>query len=218
MAAACVAALSLAVCGTASAASAAPAGPIGNPAACPWLNPHLPIAQRVAMVMKKMTIGNEITLVEGHGMKPYAGTQPAIPSLCIPQFGLEDGPNGVGDGLKGVTNLASGASLAATFSPKLAFEYGQVIGAEQATKGSAVDLGPTVNIDRDPRWGREFESMSEDPQLAAMIGVAEIHGIQSEGIIAQVKHYAVYNQETNRNTPKDSNANRVRTTSNMTPP
>ena len=66
-----------------------------------------------------------------------------------------------------------------------------------------VDLGPTVNIVRDPRWGRAFESYSEDPYLTGEIGSADINGIQSKRVMAQVKHYAVYNQETNRNTPAD---------------
>ncbi len=194
---------SLAACGTAHAAQAKPAVPAGMPAGCPWLNPHLPIATRVAMIMRKMTIGEEIWLVAGHGTRPYVGNIAGIPALCIPPLGLEDGPNGVGDGLTLVTNLPSGASVAATFSRKLAYEYGQVIGAEQAAKGSAVDLGPTVNIDRDPRWGREFESLSEDPRLAADLGVAAIRGIQIQGTMAQVKHFDAYNQETYRNTPKD---------------
>ncbi len=172
-------------------------------AACPWLNPHLPIARRVAMLMRKMSLADELNMVAGHGMRPYVGNISPIPALCIPALTLEDGPNGVGDGLTGVTQLPSGASLAASFSRRLAFKYGQVIGAEQAAKGSDVDLGPTVNILRDPRWGREFESLSEDPFLAANIDVAEIRGIQSQGTIAQVKHFAAYNQETNRNTPLD---------------
>lgn len=172
-------------------------------AACPWLNPHLPIARRVAMLMRKMSLADELNMVAGHGMRPYVGNIAPIPALCIPAFTLEDGPNGVGDGLTKVTQLPSGASLAASFSRRLAFKYGQVVGAEQAAKGSNVDLGPTVNILRDPRWGREFESLSEDPFLAAQIDVAEIRGIQSQGTIAQVKHFAGYNQETNRNTPED---------------
>ncbi|MGC8551110.1 MAG: glycoside hydrolase family 3 C-terminal domain-containing protein [Acidobacteriaceae bacterium] len=200
---AAVAVFCVAICGTANAAPAKPAGPVGTPADCSWLNPHLPIAKRVAMLMKKMTVAEEINMVEGHGTHPYVGNTPQIPSLCIPSMGLEDGPNGVGDGLKGVTNLPAGTVVAATFSPRLAYEYGEVIGAEQAAKGSAVDLGPTVNIDRDPRWGREFESFSEDPRLAAVLGVAEIRGIQSTGTMAQVKHFDAYNQETYRNTPKD---------------
>ncbi len=198
-----IVALSLAFAGSACAAPAKPSGPTGTPAECPWLNPNLPIAQRVAMILRKMSIADEITMVEGHGMSPYVGITPANPALCIPALSLEDGPNGVGDGLTGVTNLPSGASLAATFSRQLAYAYGQVIGAEQAAKGVDVELGPTVNIDRDPRWGREFESLSEDPKLAAELGVADIRGIQSQGTIAQVKHFDAYNQETYRNTPKD---------------
>lgn len=197
------AAFSLAVCGAANALPAKAARPSGSSATCPWLNPHLPIATRVSMLMQKMTIEDEILLVEGHGAQPYAFNQPAISALCIPPFTLQDGPNGVGDQLTGVTDLPAGASLAATFSPKLAYEYGQVIGAEQAAKGSDVDLGPTVNIDRDPRWGREFESLSEDPQLTSEMAVAEIRGIQSRGTMAQVKHFDAYNQETHRNTSQD---------------
>ena len=193
--------LCIAGCGTAIAAPPKPAGTVAD---CPWLNPHLPIAKRVAMLMKRMTVAQEISMVAGHGTKPYVGDTPAIPSLCIPSIGLEDGPNGVGDGMKDVTNLPAGTAVSATFSRKLAFEYGRVIGAEQAAKGSAVDLGPTVNIDRDPRWGREFESLSEDPTLAADIAVAEIRGIQSSGTMAQVKHFDAYNQETYRNTPENN--------------
>ena len=79
-----------------------------------------------------------------------------------------------------------------------------MIGGEQAAKGTTVDLGPTINIVRDPRWGRAFESVSEDPYLAGTMGAADIRGVQSTGTMAQVKHLAVYNQETNRNTPSDN--------------
>ena len=202
-----LAALGLAACGAKHSmprkTANAVAGPVGTPADCPWLNRQLPIARRVAMIMSKMTLAEEIGLVEGHGMHPYVGDIVENAALCLPPMGLEDGPNGVGDGLTGVTQLPSGASLAATFSRSLAYRYGQVIGAEQAAKGAAVDLGPTVNIDRDPRWGREFESLAEDPRLAGALAAAEIRGIQSQGTIAQVKHFDAYNQETNRNTSKD---------------
>ena len=66
-----------------------------------------------------------------------------------------------------------------------------------------VNLGPTVNIDRDPRWGRSFEAYTEDPFLNSAITVAEIDGVQSQGEMSQVKHYAGDNQETNCNTPAD---------------
>ena len=77
-----------------------------------------------------------------------------LPQLCIPSMGLDDGPSGVADQLTGVTQLPAGVALAATWEPSLATGYGAVIGAEEAGKGASVDLGPTVNIDRDPRWGR----------------------------------------------------------------
>jgi beta-glucosidase len=110
---------------------------------------------------------------------------------------------GVADQLTGVTQLPAGVGLAATFNPSLARQYGQVIGNEELGKGAAVNLGPTINIDRDPRWGRSFEAFTEDPFLNAALGVSEIKGVQSTGEMSQVKHYAAYNQETNRNTPQD---------------
>src|SRR5690242_2560258 len=116
------------------------------------------------MVMSHMTLSDEITMVEGQGTsQPYVFYMAAQPKLCIPAMGLEDGPVGVGDGLTGVTQLPSAVSLAATFDPALAHSYGQVIGAEEAGKGASANLGPTVNIDRDPRWGRSFEAYTEDP-------------------------------------------------------
>ena len=171
---------------------------------CPWLNQSLPISQRVHLLLSKMTLANEITMVEGQGTgQPYVFYMAAQPSLCIPAMGLEDGPLGVGDGLTGVTQLPSGASLAATFDTSLASRYGAVIGQEEWGKGAAVNLGPTVNILRDPRWGRSFEAFTEDPFLNAALAVHEIGGVQAQGEMSQVKHFAAYNQETNRNTPAD---------------
>ena len=195
--------LGLAPLGSARAQSSA-AAPVGNPSQCPWLNSSLPIGSRVQLIMQKMTVADEILMVEGQGTsEPYVFYMAGNSKLCMPPLGEEDGPNGVADGLKNVTQLPAGVSLAATFSRSLAEQYGTVIGAEQASKGSAVDLGPTVNIDRDPRWGRSFESLSEDPKLTAEIGSAEIIGIQSQRVMAQVKHFDAYNQEINRNTAAD---------------
>ena len=118
-------------------------------------------------------------------------------------MGLEDGPVGVGDGLTGVTELPSAVSLAATFDPSLAQRYGAVVGAEEAGKGASVNLGPTINIDRDPRWGRSFETYTEDPYLNAQLAVSDINGVQSQRVLDQVKHYVAYNQETNRNSLLD---------------
>ena len=78
-----------------------------------------------------------------------------------------------------------------------------MVGSEEHGKGADVNLGPTVNIVRDPRWGRAFESYGEDPYLSGQTAVGFIDGVQSQGVMSQVKHLAVYNQETNRNTAAD---------------
>ena len=170
---------------------------------CPWLAASLPVYRRVNLLMHAMTLADEINLVHG-STGPYVFYVAPEPSLCIPAIGLDDGPNGVADGLTGVTQLPAGVSLAAGFDPALANSYGRVIGAEELGKGAMVNLGPTVNIDRDPRFGRAFETFTEDPYLNSQLAIGEIRGIQSQGVMAQVKHIAVYNQETNRNTSADS--------------
>ena len=169
---------------------------------CPWVNSTAPIATRVSELMAQMSLTQKVDMMTGTGGS-YVGNLAAIPSLCVPAMSLEDGPAGVGDGMSNVTQLPAPVDVAATWDTSAEQEYGQVIGAEQAAKGSTVDLGPTINIVRDPRWGRAFESVSEDPYLAGQMGAADIRGVQSTGTMAQVKHYAVYNQETNRNTPSD---------------
>jgi beta-glucosidase len=172
---------------------------------CPWVTSTAPISQRVAQLMAAMSLDDKITMVEGHGTtNPYVFYTPAVPALCIPAVGLEDGPSGVADGLTGVTQLPAGVSLAATWDRSLAKQYGQVIGAEESGKGASANLGPTVNIDRDPRWGRSFEALSEDPFLNSALDVPEIDGVQSQDVETQVKHFAAYNQETFRNTPADN--------------
>jgi beta-glucosidase len=172
--------------------------PAGSAASCPWLSRSRPASQRVSLLLPRMTLADKTSMVTG------AGNIAAIPRLCVPAMNLQDGPNGVGDGLTGVTQLPAGVSLAATWDRSLAAEYGKVIGAEERGKGKTVNLGPTVNIDRDPRWGRSFEAYTEDPFLNAAITVPEIEGVQSQGVMSQVKHFAVYNQETSRNTPADN--------------
>jgi beta-glucosidase len=188
----------------AATAGEAAAARTATTASCPWLNQSLPVRQRVSMLMAQMTLANKINMVTGAGFsEPYVFYISAIPSLCIPAIGEEDGPLGVGDGLTGVTQMPAAASLAATFDPSMAYQYGQVVGSEEHAKGAMVDLGPTVNIDRDPRWGRSFEAYTEDPYLNSALAVADVDGVQSTGEMAQIKHFAVYNQETNRNAPAD---------------
>jgi len=172
-------------------------------AACPWVGSTAPVPQRVAQVLAQMSQAQKISLLHGAG-GAYVGNTPAIPALCIPALGLEDGPAGVGENLNGVTQLPAPVAAAATWNVDAETQYGQLVGSEEAGKGANVNLGPTVNIVRDPRWGRAFESMSEDPYLAGRLGAAEIRGVQGTGVLAQIKHIGVYNQETNRNTPSDN--------------
>ncbi len=171
---------------------------------------QLPLGQaraRAQVLLAKMTLTQEDDLL--HGAGTYQGpvgsigsTEP-IPSLGIPALTQEDGPAGIGDQAQGVTQLPAPEALAATFDSSAAACYGQVIGAEARTKGVEMVYGPTVNIVREPQWGRAFESLGEDPDLAGTIGAAEVEGIQRTGVMAQVKHYAVYTQETNRLVPAD---------------
>jgi beta-glucosidase len=192
--------IGLAVAGVA--APAATAAPAAN-AACPWVGSTAPVPQRVAQLLAQMSITQKISLVHGTSGN-YVGNTPAIPALCVPAVGLEDGPAGVGEGLTGVTQLPAPVAAAATWDTSAEQQYGGVVGSEESGKGADIDLGPTVNITRDPRWGRAFESMSEDPYLDGQLGAAEIRGVQDTGELAQVKHLGVYNQETNRNTPQDN--------------
>jgi beta-glucosidase len=185
-----------------AAAMAAPSSAVRASAACPWVGSKAPIDARVAQVLAQMTLDEKITMVHGAASSAYTGYIPGDARLCIPALKMQDGPVGVR--MSDTTQLPSAADLAASFDPALANSYGSVIGAEDKTKGVDVDLGPTVNIVRDPRWGRAFESYSEDPYLTGQIGAGDINGIQSQGVMAQVKHWAVYNQETNRNTGSDN--------------
>jgi beta-glucosidase len=179
---------------TSASAAAAPA--------CPWVGSHASLDDRTAEVVGQMTLDEKIAMVHGAGGSAYTGYIPGDSRLCIPALKMQDGPVGVR--MANTTQLPSASTLAASFDPDLARLYGGVIGEEDKTKGVDVDLGPTINIVRDPRWGRAFESYSEDPWLTGQIGAADIEGIQGQGVMAQVKHYAVYNQETNRNTIADN--------------
>jgi beta-glucosidase len=156
---------------------------------------------RAGALVRQMTLDEKISLVHGTGFitgNGYTGFTPAIPRLGIPAFYLADGPNGVGNGAKGVTAFPAAISNASTWDTQLLRRYGAVLGAEHRGKGNDVALAPTMNILRVPGWGRAFETFSEDPELSGDIGAAEIRGIQSQGVIADAKHYAVNNQETDR--------------------
>ena len=164
--------------------------------------------QQAKALASKMTLSQDLTLMHGVSPAPTpdgtVGATPAIPSLGIPAVNQQDGPAGVGDGVSGVTQLPAPVDLAASWNPNLAACYGKVIGTEERGKGVEEVYGPTINIVRVPQWGRAFEALGEDPYLDGTVAAAEVNGIQSQDEMAQLKHFAVYNQETNRNTSADN--------------
>jgi beta-glucosidase len=157
---------------------------------------------RAERLVAQMTLDEKIQMVHGVGRfsrtAGFAGRTAGIPRLGIPDLVLADGPNGVGNGATGVTAFPAAVSASATWDTALVHRYGQALGREQAGKGNNVALAPTINILRVPQWGRSFETFSEDPHLTAEMGTAEITGIQDQGVIADAKHFAANNQETDR--------------------
>jgi beta-glucosidase len=180
------------------------AGQPAQAAVRPWMSLALTPGERADALLAQMTPAEKITMMHGGAQCQWGACVDANTRLGIPALRLQDGPAGVADGAGGVTQLPAPVAGAASWDTALMGQYGQVIGAEEWGKGANVVLGPTINIVRDPRWGRAFESLSEDPYLAAQLGAADITGIQSQGPMAQVKHYADYNQETYRNNAQDN--------------
>jgi beta-glucosidase len=199
-----VAALTALTAGTLPVQSAQAAQAVQAAPARPWMTTAATPGQRADALLAQMTTAEKITMMHGGAQCSWGACVDANTRLGIPQLRLQDGPAGVADGAGGVTQLPAPVAAAASFDRTLANSYGQVIGNEAWGKGANIVLGPTINIVRDPRWGRAFESLSEDPYLAGELGAADIQGIQSQGPMAQVKHYADYNQETNRNNAQDN--------------
>ena len=146
-----------------------------------------------------MTLQEKLTLIHGTHEDPtvyqgQAGYLAGIPRLGIPSLRFADGPPGVL-----VRHPSQGETatmgVAATFSTKTAEENGLVIGREDRALGIDVSLQPFVNIDRDLEFGRGFNTFGEDPFLTSEMGVAEVKGIQSQHIMAQIKHYVAYDSE-----------------------
>src|SRR6516225_6340712 len=96
------------------------------------------------------------------------------------------------------TALPAGTALGASFNPVLARQSGQMIGREARSRGFNVQLAGGINLARDPRNGRNFEYLSEDPLLSAVMAAESINGIQAEGVISTIKHYSRNGNETNR--------------------
>ncbi|MET9085939.1 glycoside hydrolase family 3 N-terminal domain-containing protein [Streptomyces sp. NPDC004237] len=156
---------------------------------------------RVERLIARLTLDEKISLLHGAtdpGSLGQAGYVPGVPRLNIPPLRLADGPAGVRI-TEHATALPAPVLLASAFDPELARRYGQVIGREGRALGQDVLLSPMVNLIRTPYAGRNFETFSEDPLLASDLVAAEIRGIQGEGLIATVKHFALNNQEKDRN-------------------
>jgi beta-glucosidase len=140
-----------------------------------------------------MTADEKLALLAGTGFDTTG-----VPRLHVPSLRMTDGPVGVR--VAPATAFPASALLAATFAPELAEKVGAAIAREAKGHGKNVLLAPAVNIVRSPLCGRNFEYFSEDPALAAAMAAAYVRGVQSQGVMATVKHFAVNNQETERNT------------------
>jgi beta-glucosidase len=166
------------------------------------------IDQKIAQVIKKMTLAEKIEILHGNALFSSAG----VKRLGIPELTCDDGPLGVREEVlrfdwksanwttDSATFLPNGSAIAATWNPAMAREYGVVLGEEANARKKIVMLAPAFNICRVPLNGRTYEYYSEDPFLNAQLAVQAVQGIQSQHVAACIKHYAVNNQEVNRNT------------------
>jgi beta-glucosidase len=193
---AAAAALSLAVL-IAPAEGAAPAPAPGSPcAATPataWCDASRSPDERAGALVRAMTTDEKVAMLAGVAGGAHTGATAAVPRLGVPSSFQTDGPVGVRQGT--ATAMPAPMAAAATFDPAMAHLYGQTLGAEARAKGNDMLLGPTVNIMRTPLGGRTFEAFGEDPWLVTRMAVADVEGIQSQGVIADVKHLAANNQE-----------------------
>lgn len=172
-------------------------------------------------VIAAMTLDEKINTVVGTGMSMgeakfpgTAGHTYAVPRLGIPEAYLADGPmrlhmnpvRSYDSHTYYTTEMPSSATVAATWDVDAARKVGETLGREVSDYGLDVLLAPAMNIMRSPLCGRNHEYYSEDPMLAGMIAAGYVNGLQGQGISANLKHFAVNNQETNRNN-NDSRVN-----------
>ena len=143
----------------------------------------------------------------------------AIERVGVPAIMLTDGPHGLRKQVAATDHLGIADSVPATcfppavglgssWDPVLVRRVGEALGIESAIEGVSVLLGPGVNIKRHPLCGRNFEYFSEDPVLAAALGVGFVSGLQSKGVGASLKHFAANNQETGCSCPATSTLDR----------
>ena len=155
---------------------------------------------KVEEIIGQMTLDEKIAMLAGADYWRSA----AIPRLSIPSFKVTDGPNG-GRGSQGGFGPPSvctpvGIALGATWNPELVERIGGVLGDEARLMAAQILLAPTVNIQRSPIAGRNFECFAEDPYLSGELAGAYIRGVQSKGVGACIKHFVCNDQEFERMT------------------
>ncbi len=167
-----------------------------------------PLQERVEDALSRMTLEEKIAMI--HAQSKFSS--PGVPRLGIPDNWMTDGPHGIRpevlwdewDQAKWTNDSCIAfpalTALAATWNKDMSLLYGKSIGEEARYRNKNVLLGPGVNIYRSPLNGRNFEYMGEDPFLTSKMVVPYIQGVQSNGVAACVKHFALNNQETNRHT------------------
>src|SRR5579863_8255812 len=173
------------------------------------------VETRARQIVRAIAPSEQLRLLHGFLALPFQGR--AIPTGAIGSAGYVEGIPRLSvpalqetDAILGVANpsnvrpgdvataMPSGLSLASTWDSEIAYRDGALVGDEARRKGFNVLLGPGVNLARDPRNGRNFEYLGEDPLVAGTLGGENIRGIQSNHIIATIKHFALNDQETNR--------------------
>ena len=168
-----------------------------------YLDDVQPIELRVKDALQRMTLEEKVALCHAQSKFSSAG----VPRLGIPELWMSDGPHGVRAEINwnnwnhaewtndSCTAFPALTCLAATWNPELSRLYGVAVGEEARYREKDILLGPGVNIYRTPMNGRNFEYMGEDPYLASVMVVPYVKGLQSQGVAACVKHYALNNQE-----------------------
>jgi beta-glucosidase len=179
------------------------------------MNTSLSPDERADLVIKEMTLDEKIAMLHGVGMPTSdpvntengpsnrgVGYEVGVPRLGIPGIDMSDAAYGVrSSGANGrySTALPANVAAAASWDTDAAYEYGALIGRELRAQGFNMSLGGGVNLTREPRNGRTFEYLGEDPILAGTLVAHLIEGTQSAHIIGDIKHYALNDQESGRN-------------------
>ena len=178
----------------------------------PWMDKSLSPDKRADLLIEQMTLDEKVTLVHGFDVWAYtappqwlggAGWVPGIPRLGIPDLQMTDGRSGVANtGGRGryATALPSALTYAASWDLKLAYAYGALLGKEVRDVGFNVSLGGTANIIREPRNGRNFECLGEDPILIGKMLGRELKATQDQQVVGNINRFAVNDQETGRTT------------------